>query len=202
MQIKEKKDDKVRFTRAQLLTINALLCAIIVIFLIFPAIGPVKLAFIPIVAVIISTELIGLKNGIFTGFFFGLVSFAGSYISPSLLSYAFHNPLISVLPRVMIGIAVYFAAHGFRKMLPKLNPVFSYAVGSAVAVITNTLLVLGMILLFHFGTTFTFNGASTLIGWQWIATVLLTNSVIELAICTVITPPIIVALKRVVKKGR
>lgn len=195
------KTAKGKYTRAQLLTINALLCAIIVIFLIFPALGPVKLAFIPIVAVIISTELVGLKNGIFSGFFFGLVSFVSSYISPSLLSLAFHNPLISIVPRILIGVATYYASKGASKLFPKLNPVFSYAAGSAAAVITNTSLVLGAILLFHYGTTFSFNGVSAQIGWQWLTAILLTNSVIELAICTLITPPIVYALKKAVKIG-
>lgn len=197
------KAEKIAFTRAQTLAIDALLCAIIIIFMAFPAIGAVKLAFMPIVAVIISTELIGLKNGIFMGLFFGIVSFAVSYITPSLLSYAFHNPLISILPRIFIGLSVYGVSYAAKKLLPKrANAVLSYAFGSAAGVITNTALVLGMILLFHFGYTFRFNGAALTIDWKWLSAILITNSIIELAICTIITPPIIATLKQIIKKGR
>jgi len=195
----KKQKEGNRNTRARLITIHALLCAVIVIFLIFPAIGPVKLAFIPIIAVVVSAELLGLKHGVLTGLFFGLVSFAGSYISPSVLSQAFHNPLISVAPRVLIGVASYFAGAGVRKLLPKAKPVFSYAASAAAAVITNTALVLGVILAFHFGTTFSLGGAAATVGWQWLSVILVSNSLIELVACTIITPPILVALKKTVK---
>lgn len=194
MMDKEKASN--RSPRARLVTIHALLCAIIVIFLIFPAIGPVKLAFIPIVAVVVSAQLLGLKHGVITGLFFGLVSFAGSYISPSLLSQAFHNPLISIAPRVLVGVSAYFAGAGVRKLFPKSKRLFSYAAASAAAVITNTALVLGAILAFHFGTTFSLNGAAATIGWQWLSAILVSNFLIELAACTVITPPILVALNK------
>lgn len=192
----------VKFTRSQLLTVNALLCAIIIIFIIFPAIGPVKLAVLPIIAVIISAEVVGLKNGIFSGLFFGVISLISSFASPTILSPAFHNPLVSVLPRVFIGITVYFSALGFRKLFPKLNPIFSYAVGSAVGVITNTTLVLGMILLLHFGKTFTFGDSAIVIGWRWLTAIILSNSLIELATCTIITPPIVLALEKFLKKAK
>lgn len=197
--MKQKEKEVNRNSRARLITIHALLSAIIVIFLIFPAIGPVKLAFIPIIAVVVSAELLGLKHGVLTGLFFGLVSFAGSYISPSVLSQAFHNPLISVAPRVLVGISAYFAGVGFRKLFPKAKPFFSYAASAAAAVITNTTLVLGVILAFHFGTTFSFNAVSATVGWPWLSAVLVSNSLIELAACTVITPPILAALKKTVK---
>jgi uncharacterized membrane protein len=194
------KKDNGRNSRARLITTHALLCAIIVIFMIFPAIGPVKLAFIPIIAVVVSSEILGLKHGVLTGLFFGLVSFAGSYISPSLLSQAFHNPLISVAPRILIGVSAYYAGAGFRKLFPKAKPLFSYAFSAAAAVVTNTAFVLGMILAFHFGTTFSYNGTAATIGWPWLSAILLSNFLIELASCMAITPPVIAAIKKTVKK--
>lgn len=185
------------YSKTQLITINAMLCAVILLFVLFPiTIGTLQLAFIPIIAVIISAEFVGLKNGIFSGFFFGVVSLINQFIHPSILAYAFYNPLISVFPRILIGVSAYFFTHLIQNKLPKVHPAFSYSVGAAAGVLTNTVLVLGMILAFHFGDTF---GSSTfIVGWQWIIATVTGNFLIELAVCVIITPPIIMALKKAV----
>lgn len=188
-----------KLSRTQFITTNALLFAIVLLFVIFPlAIGTVQLAFIPLVAIIISAQFIGLKNGIMTGLFFGLVSLAIAYMRPtSILYFAFQNPAISVLPRILIGIAAYYAAAGWRKLFPKLPAVFSYAVGSAAGVITNTVGVLGLILAFYNGRPLGTAGAA--INIEFISAIIVSNSLIEILICTVITPPIILALKKAFK---
>lgn len=188
-----------KLTKSQFITINALLFAIVLLFVIFPlAIGTVQLAFIPLVAIIISAQFIGLKNGIITGLFFGLVSMTIAYVRPtSILYFAFQNPLISLLPRVLIGIAAYFAAVGFKKLFPKLPAVFSYAVGSAAGVIINTVGVLGLILAIYNGRPLGTKGSA--ISIEFIAAIIIKNSLIEILICTLITPPIILALKKAFK---
>lgn len=182
-----------KLTKSQLITINALLCAIVMLFILIPiSIGPLQLAFIPIIAVIISAEFVGLKNGIFTGLFFGLISLINQFIRPGLLAQAFYNPLVSIIPRVLIGVSAYYSAHAIQKLFPKINPVISYGVGAACGVITNTALVCGMILAFHFGQTF----GTLIIGWQWMLAVISGNFIIELIVCIIVTPPIILALKK------
>lgn len=184
-------------TKSKLITINALLCAIVTLFIFIPiSIGPLQLAFIPIIAVIISAEFMGLKNGIFTGLFFGMISLINQFIRPGLLAQAFYNPLISIIPRMLIGVSAYYSAHALQKLFPKIPDAVSYGVGSACGVITNTALVCGMILLFHFGKTF---GTLT-IGWQWMLAIITGNFIIELAICIIVTPPIIIALKKSIIK--
>ncbi len=182
-----------KFTRTQLIAINALLTAIIFLFVLVPiSIGPLQLAFIPLVAVIVSAEFIGWKNGLITGLTFGLVSLLSAFVRPNILSQVFYNPLVSVLPRVLIGVVTYFVMRGVQKGLPRLNPIFSYAIGAAMGVITNTTLVLGTILLLHFGATF----GGLYIGWEWIVATITGNFLIELGVCTAITPPIVLALQK------
>lgn len=188
-----------KLTKTQFITINALLFAIVLLFVIFPvAIGTVQLAFIPLVAIIISAQFIGLKNGLVTGLFFGLVSLTIAYLRPtSILYFAFQNPLVALLPRVLIGVSAYFAAAGFRKLFPKLPSVFSYAVGSAAGVITNTIGVLGLILAFYNGRPLGTTGSA--INIQFISIIIVKNSLLEILICTLITPPIVLALKKAFK---
>ncbi|MDI9486430.1 MAG: ECF transporter S component [Bacillota bacterium] len=184
-----------KLTRTKFITVNALLCAIVLLFVVFPiAIGIVQLAFIPLVAIIISAEFVGLKNGIFTGLFFGVVSLAIAYLRPSsILYFAFQNPMVSVLPRILIGVSAYFAAKGFRKLFPKLPEMISYGVGAFSGVATNTIGVLGMILLWYYNRPLSGGSAIT---WEFIAAIVVSNSLLEILICTVITPPIILALKK------
>lgn len=188
-----------KLTKTQFITINALLFAIVLLFVIFPvAIGTVQLAFIPLVAIIISAQFIGLKNGLITGLFFGLLSLTTAYLRPtSILYFAFQNPLVALLPRVLIGVSAYFAAVGFRKLFPKLPSVFSYAVGSAAGVITNTIGVLGLILAFYNGRPLGTTGSA--INIQFISIIIVKNSLLEILICTLITPPIVLALKKAFK---
>lgn len=186
-----------KLNRTQFITTNALLCAIVMLFIFFPiSIGTVQLAFIPLIAVIISAEFVGLKNGIFTGLFFGLLSLLSSFIRPSLLYFAFQNPLISVLPRILIGIAAYYATIGTKKLFPKLPAIFSYSVGTIAGVLTNTIGVLGLILLLYNGEPLSIGSAISL---KFISTIIVGNSILELVLCTIITPPIVLALKKAFK---
>lgn len=189
---------KMKLTRNQLITINALLCAIVLLFVFVPiTIGTVQLAFIPLVAIIVSAEFIGWKNGMFTGLFFGLVSLISAIVRPSPLSFAFYNPMVSIVPRVLIGLSAYFAAAGVKKISSKIPDYVSYSVGAIAGVVTNTVGVLGMIAAFYFGTTL--EGTATAITWPFIAGIIVSNSLLEIAICAVIVPPIVMALKTAFK---
>ena len=46
----------------------------------------------------------GPKVGMAVGFLFGAYSMVQAYIAPNVLSFAFMNPIISVLPRMLIGL--------------------------------------------------------------------------------------------------
>ncbi len=187
-----------KLSRTQFITVNALLCAIVLLFVLVPMqIATIHLAFVPLVAIIISAEFVGLKNGIFTGFFFGLVSLITSYITPtSILYFAFQNPLISIVPRVFIGISAHFVTKGVQKLLPKLPQVFSFGAGAFAGVITNTIGVLGLILLIYYGRNL---AGGVVINLKFISAIVLSNSLIEILICTAITPPIVLALKKAFK---
>ena len=184
------------YTRSQIIALNAIICAFILIFVAFPIqIGLLSLAVVPIIAIIVSTETLGVLNGSLTGLFFGIISLIGHLIRPGILSFAFYNPLVSVLPRILIGVSAYFAAKGVGKLFPKSPQLVQNAVGALCGVLTNTVGVLGMTLLFYFGRPLGESGSA--IGWEWLAGLLLTNSIIEAVVCAVVTPPVVLAVKKV-----
>jgi len=181
--------------RARLITFNALLCAFVLAFVLFPIkIGPLSLAFLPIIAVVLAGELISFKNALFTGLFFGVVSLCNHLINPSALSPAFWNPMVSIVPRVLIGVTSYFTSKGMRKLVPSI-PYAAYTAAGGVAALTNTVGVLGMILAFNYGKTY----GATLVGWQFIAVTVGTLSILEFAVCLVVIPPVVTALKKYLK---
>ncbi len=184
------------YSKSQIITINAVLCALVLIFVAFPIqIGILSLAVIPIIAIIISAETLGVVNGMITGLFFGIISLVGQLIRPSVLSFAFYNPMISVLPRILIGVASYYSIRGICKLFPKIPALVANGVGAFCGVLTNTVGVLGMIMLFYYGRPLGSGGSA--IGFPWLAGILLTNSILEAVVCTLLTPPLVIAVQKV-----
>ncbi|MDR2266924.1 MAG: hypothetical protein LBE09_04995 [Christensenellaceae bacterium] len=191
-----------KLSKTQFIALNALFLAIILLSLAFPLqFGPVSLAILPVLTAIVATAAFGLKNGLVAGSMFGMISFIGSFIAPSLLAQAFRNPIISLLPRILIPVVVYVVINGLNKLFPKLKHPIIFAIGAIAGVVTNTVGVIGFILLFNFGSQFGYLDASVVIGWEWMVTILITNSIAELVACLILTPPITMALKAAMKKG-
>lgn len=79
----------------------------------FIPIGPTR-ATIMHIPVIIAAIMEGPIVGGFVGLIFGLFSIFQAVTAPTPVSFAFINPLVSVLPRVLIGIVSYYAYKGLR----------------------------------------------------------------------------------------
>ena len=216
--IEEKKPSKVadiflgemrKYTRSQVIAINAILCAFIIVFAIFPvSIGILQLAVLQIIAILISVELLGLLNGMLSGLFFGFVSFTTALLRPGVLSPLFiRNPLITFFPRVMIAVVVFFfikfmdflfakikyKTDKSAKITPKILDTIKYAVGSFLGVATNTAGVLGFMYLFYGNDP---TAAGVAITPAFIGGIIVSNSLIEAAVCTVLTPAIVIAVKK------
>ena len=145
---------------------------------------PMSLA-LGLIPVLIAGQLRGIKVGAVVGFVFGLVSLvlALIYVASLPNSYAkvIINPLVSVFPRVTVGVvsaAVYKAFTRKNEKSRAKRYVFS-AVAAFCGVVTNTVLFLGMYMAFAYGKTF--DDATINFGWI-IAAVVAINTLIE-AIC-------------------
>lgn len=182
------------------IAINAILFALILIFMMVPIqIGPLRLAVLMLIPVLIAGQTQKLSVAIASGTFLGLVSFITSLIMPSsVLSYIFNNPLVSVLPRACIGIVVYFSYKLIKKLIK--NDIAGHTVGALVSsmlgVMTNTGLVSLMTWIFYHGKDI----SGTVINAEFMLTVILANFVIELIVCTIITPPISLAVKKTMER--
>jgi uncharacterized membrane protein len=101
------------------------------------ALGLTPLGFIPLgfinattmhIPVIIAGILEGPIVGMAVGLIFGLSSLFNAITRPTPMSIVFYNPLISILPRVLIGLFSYYAYAALSKIDHKKSKKFSYLV--------------------------------------------------------------------------
>lgn len=109
----------------------------------FIRIPPMAITYVHL-PVILGTIIIGKKQGLFLGFVFGLCSIYQNAVMPtSPISFVFLNPLVSVLPRVLIPVMVILTMEMLNKT--KMNTTTKVAISAGIGSITNTVVVLAMI---------------------------------------------------------
>ncbi|MBQ8295517.1 MAG: hypothetical protein IJX87_03675 [Clostridia bacterium] len=124
------------------------------------------------------------KRSFIGGTIFGCCSFILSF----MVGYTvFYNPLISILPRTVTGVAGYFILHGLTKLTKEKGKDVVRGVAAALTVLLHTVLVLGAMELFSLGGAFIDTVWQTIIGINFLSEF----------ICAIILTPILI---RVMKK--
>lgn len=145
------------------------------------------------VTVCVAACILGPKNGALVGLIWGLTSWGRSFSSPNLVNlYVFTNPIVSVLPRILVGLFAGYTYLLFRKIRPGS---FAYVITALVGSLTNTILVLGTIY-FFFGEIY---AELTGISFDFIGTALITiigtNGIGEAFFSALILPILMKALQ-------
>lgn len=156
---------------------------------------PIAKATIMHIPVIIGAVLEGPIVGVLVGLIFGLFSIFQNITNPNLLSFAFINPLVSVLPRILIGLTSYYS----YKIFSKKNITLGISIAAATGTITNTVGVLTMIYLLYAARFAEVRGISVNIAAKTIYGIALTNGVPEVIIAVIITVPIVTAVRKIRK---
>ncbi len=144
---------------------------------------------------IIGTLLEGPRVGMIVGFLFGCFSLMQNIMVPSLMSFAFLNPLVSVLPRLLIGVVVFIV----YKLLP-IRDLWRIAISSFIGSIMHTVMVLGMIYLLYAESYAAVRNIDPQNVINLLLGVAVANGVPEAVVCMVVTTPIVMMVKKVVKK--
>ncbi|MGX7106992.1 ECF transporter S component [Hutsoniella sourekii] len=165
-------------------------------FLGFISIGPISMTIIPI-TVILASLWLDLKSAVIVGLTFGLCSFLRTWlIGNPVERLIFTNPLISVLPRVMMPIVVHYC----KKLLMKAGSGAQVIglVGGLVGSLMNTVFVLGAMYLFGGSNILNAydvtNHSELLLVLGGIVTA---NGIPEAILATIITPLILKPLTRI-----
>ncbi len=195
----EKTVSKKKFGTRQIAVIGMLSAISIVL-------GATGFGFIPLpmakatimqIPVIIGAILEGPIVGATVGLIFGIFSIVQNLTNPtSALSFAFINPLVSVLPRVLIGITTYYS---YKNRIIK-NNIVNTGIGAAVGSLTNTVGVLGMIYVIYAAQYAEKFGIEANAAAGAIFTIALTNGIPEAVVAVVITIPIVLAVRKIMKK--
>jgi len=94
------------------------------------------------IPVIIGAILEGPIIGASVGLVFGLFSIYQNVTAPTLLSPIFMNPIVAIIPRVLIGIISYYSYKAFVKKFNK--PQIAFGISAFLGTLTNTVGVLGL----------------------------------------------------------
>lgn len=149
------------------------------------------------IPVIIGAILAGPVAGAIIGLIFGLTSMMQNIIVPtSILSPAFMNPLVSVLPRILIGITAYYSYAAVKKW----NHPVAIGVGAVVGTITNTAGVFAMIFLCA-RDLFPKVGHTTNVILGTLGGIFSVQGALEMLAAVVITLPVVLALQKVWKRN-
>ncbi len=148
------------------------------------------------VPVIIGAILEGPIVGLTLGLIFGLFSIIQNITNPSLLSFALINPLVSVLPRMLIGVTAYYV---YKIPVTKLETVKT-GLAAVVGSLTNTVGVLSAIYIIYAAQFAQARGIAVDAAAKAIYGIALTSGLPEAAVAAVITVPVVLAVKKVFGK--
>lgn len=156
--------------------------------------------------VIIGAIIEGPVVGGSIGLIFGLFSIYQNITAPTPMSPFFYNPLISILPRVLIGVLSYYIYKIIRSKIKNIK--VSISIAAVCGSLVNTIGVLGGIYLIYFkdyanilierGTiaSSSLNAVTTAL-----LTVIGTNGLAEAILSAVIVTPIVIAIFKMQKKN-
>lgn len=183
------------------ITILSMFLAILIAQTFIPMLGYIPLGPIDVtivhITVILVAVLFGPKIGTILGTTWGLLSMLRAYIQPTPFNIVFLNPLISVLPRLIVG---FLSGVLFVFLSKKFSNKISYAITAAVGTLSNTILVLGSIYLFASETYAQALGISENLLLGTLGTVAATNGVIEMIASVIILPLLAIPLNKVISR--
>ncbi|MDO5515987.1 MAG: ECF transporter S component [Clostridium sp.] len=162
----------------------------------FIPIPPVK-ATIMHIPVIIGAIVEGPVVGSLVGLVFGLFSMYQNFTAPGPTSFMFWNPIIALVPRVLIGLVAYYVYTLLKNKIK--NKSISIGIAAICATLINTIGVLSLTYVFYLERYSNALGIDTATAGAAIAAVGVTNGIPEAIISGVISVPVILAILKIKK---
>lgn len=162
----------------------------------FIPVGPTK-ATIMHIPVIIAAIIEGPFVGALVGLIFGVFSLINAITNPTPVSFVFLNPLISILPRITIGIVSYYVYVGLKRIIK--NDTVAVGLTGALGTLTNTVGVLFMIYLLYGVKFVQAIGQDISMVGKIIIGIGVTNGIPEICVAILIVTAVIRGLKLIKK---
>ena len=144
------------------------------------------------IPVIIGALLEGPVVGISVGLIFGLFSMYQNITAPGLTSFIFWNPIVALIPRMLIGIVAYYSFKLFKSKIK--NTGVCAGIAAVLGTLTNTLGVLGLTYILYLDQYAQAREISREAVAGTLLTVGLTNGIPEAIVSALITIPIVVTM--------
>ena len=184
------------------MTLIAMLVAILIIQTFVPVLGYIPLGPIDVtivhITVILAAVLFGKSTGLIVGTVWGLLSLIRAYTQPTPFNVVFLNPLISILPRAIVG---WLSAVVFEALDKRTDARWKYSVTAMVGTATNTVLVLGGIYLLAGETYAAALGIPVSALLAALGAVVASNGIIEVIASMIILPLLAVPLIKFLKRS-
>ena len=180
------------------LVIRAILTAIIILQTMVPFLGfiPIGITSLTIIhiTVIVAAIVLGTKDGMFIGLVWGIFTMIRAFTSPTtpLDIAVFTNPIISVVPRVLVGSV---AGLLFTIIYKKTKKVVAASIVAAIfGTITNTVLVLTLMGTLYTGLVANTYGVDASALFVTLGGIAITNGISEVITAAILTPILVKAL--------
>lgn len=180
------------------LVIRAILTALIILQTMVPFLGfiPIGITSLTIIhiTVIVAAIVLGTKDGMFIGLVWGVFTMIRAFTSPTtpLDIAVFTNPIISVVPRVLVGLV---AGLLFTIIYKKTKKVVAASIVAAIfGTITNTVLVLTLMGTLYTGLVANTYGVDASALFVTLGGIAITNGISEVITAAILTPILVKAL--------
>ena len=179
------------------LTFMGVMLALTIIFVMITAMPNItfSMAVVMFIPTILTGIILGPAAGGIMGFFAGMSTLLRALLLPvSPTDVFFINPLVSVIPRVLVGIAAYYVFILVSK-ITKQNTIASSFAG-AISMFINTIGVIGMLYIV-FGQTMVDTMGSGFVAA--LGAIFLSNGIIEMTVALIVVPIVYSAYTRYLK---
>ncbi|MGB5822969.1 MAG: ECF transporter S component [Proteocatella sp.] len=149
------------------------------------------------IPVIIGAIMEGPFVGAMVGLIFGISSMMKSFMTPTPISFIFLNPLVSVVPRILIGILTYYFFAIAKKLLKNEKTVL--LLSGAFGTLVNTVFVLGSAYALYAQKMVEALGLPDGGAFAFVMGIATTNGIPEMIVAALITVASVTALKKIIK---
>lgn len=194
-----------RQSKAARLTLRALLTALIILQTMVPMLGFIPLGFTSLtiihITVIVAAIVLGPWDGMFIGLMWGVFTIVRALTAPTspLDPIVFTNPIVSVVPRVLVGLV---AGAMFAWLYKHFHNVpIASIIAAALGTLTNTVLVVVLMGTLYTGAVAKAYGVTSGALMKVLMGIVAANGVPEVLGAAVLTPLIVEALFAVRRLG-
>ena len=179
----------------QRITRLGILMGLIILMTFIPNIGYIQTGLFSIttihIPVLIGAALMGPIGGLVLGLTWGLTSYFYALTLGTIEAMIFLNPMVSIVPRVLVGLIVSYTTLALDKV--NMKEVLKYGLVAGIGTLSNTVLVLSSIFIFASEGVLSFNQAFSTI----ITIIISTNGLLELFVAVIIVPAVVKAIRKI-----